>query len=193
MPCGVGGPARRRCEVFVAPRLRRPRRSPAESKADARPGLRLAQAITLFYEDRRLDDVLKDLSEKTMMDVVVDWAELSAGGFAPDQKVNVTLRHAQSAEDAISLLLASIKPVKTPGDALGWQVKKGTIVVSTRLQSTEVRVYDITDVIAMERHGDEMPADIVRFFRTTIEGIVAPESWIENGGIQGTIVSCTGG
>ncbi len=167
-------------------------KAPVESKEEARAKLRLGETITMFYEDRRLDNVLSDLTEKIRLDVIVDWAALRGAGFDPDQKVSFKIRQGEPAEAAITLLLSNIKSPKADAEGLGWQVRKGAIVVSTRSRSTEVRVYDIEDVITARRRADENLGPVVATLEHAIEAGVDPTSWVENGGTVGTMLELQG-
>jgi hypothetical protein len=142
---------------------------PTSRAADARTTAKLQKPVRIELNGVGLSDALEALADKAGVDVVTDWKALEGVSVARDAAVSLRLRQDVPAEQVLAWALRT-----AAGDALGFAIDHGVVVVSTKdhlSRMTVTRAYDVRSVHAS-------PHDIEELVRES----VSPRSWRQNGG-----------
>jgi hypothetical protein len=201
----AGGGARERAEAPFDAREVYP--SGQDEAVNTEVRARLGREVNLAMSGQHhLDDDLRILEEQVGVKIVVDWQALEHAGVRRDAAATVNLRRVP-AEKALKELLAEAGGAQV---ALRYVVEDGVVKVST-VEALDnrgpqfVRVFDVRDMIEPlqtrvefpargervtklgKKEGAEQRAEVVKEILGTIEEIVAPDTWVDNGGTVGTI------
>jgi type II secretory pathway component GspD/PulD (secretin) len=160
-----------------------------------------------------LEKVLSLLKDNMDVNMVVDWEALKRVGVERDSPVTVRLKEIPFRK-ALTTALATVEG----GERLAYAVEDGVLMISTKeaLEASKklvVQVYDIRDMLvvpsaagdmfsqlAWASAGHESPAamrekqraETIAGIMNTIKSTVAPDSWKETGGTQGSIRELNG-
>jgi hypothetical protein len=124
------------------------------------------------------------------VNIYVDWRELEEAGIGQSAPVNVNVKNV-AAGQVLKLALRGVSK------DLQYQIDEGVVVIFTanpapRAADLVTRAYDVTDLLAGPGANQPNPPDDRRQQKLSelaaiIRDTVAPESWRENGGGEGTI------
>jgi len=158
--------------------------SPAQTKPAARPAPQIEAQIMRLLDQKvaKLDfrnvpvgDVLDFLHEASGLNIQAEWNELSAAGIEKTHPISLELKtvSARAALEAICRLTgAQVR--------IGWDVRDGAVVISTREKLVSKMVVRVRDAFEMDPGADRAE----RFQKTlaTIQETVEPELWNTVGG-----------
>ena len=171
------------------------------------------------FENAPLGDVLKSLSGRAGLNLVVDWPALTAGGVDAKTPISIHLKNTKLwvAVDAVMMLANT--GVQDDDHKIAWDVQNGLMTVSNRRNTgdrqTIVRVYDVTGLMRQperwrmklglpvldenqssgSRNQQQARPDIdteLDAIKSFVEESVDSGSWKDNGGDIGSIATFAG-
>ncbi len=189
-------------------------RYPGEKPEEAELYARLASArLDVTAENEAFGQILDHIAASQHLNIQVNWPALTTAGVDRKTAISVSL-HGVPIAKALYVVLSEAGGAVNP---LGYTVEGNVIQVSTKddLQSDKYRVvsvYPIQDFLLIPFQDDEgppplelmptppAPMDAATAFRKhksgrlihLIETVVAPTSWLDNGGVIGSIVELNG-
>ncbi|MBI5765041.1 MAG: hypothetical protein HZA51_16115 [Planctomycetes bacterium] len=132
-----------------------------------------AVASELVFEAKRFEDVIENLRALTGLNIVPNWAALSAAAIEKEAEVNLKLQGVKY-EKALQLILNAVGGGETE---LAYEIDDGVVTVSTKedLSRNKVtRVYNVQDLIIT-----------VPTFRSRFTPYNVPQSQNQQGGLGG--------
>jgi hypothetical protein len=142
---------------------------PSSRAADARTTAKLQKAVPVELNGVGLADALDMLADKAGIDVVTDWKALESAGVNRDAAVSLRFRQEVPAEQVLTWVLRT-----ATGDAAGFAIDHGVVVVSTKEQLDRMvltRAYDVRSIHASPNDMEEL-----------VRESVSPGSWRQSGG-----------
>lgn len=154
------------------------RRTGSEESAESdstRVARKKLQAVApeLAFEAKRFEDVIENLRALTGLNIVPNWAALSAAAIEKEAEVNLKLQGVKY-EKALQLILNAVGAGETE---LAYEIDDGVVTVSTKedLSRNKVtRVYNVQDLIIT-----------VPTFRSRFTPYNVPQSQNQQGGLGG--------
>lgn len=154
------------------------RRTGSEESAESdstRVARKKLQAVApeLAFEAKRFEDVIENLRALTGLNIVPNWAALSAAAIEKEAEVNLKLQGVKY-EKALQLILNAVGGGETE---LAYEIDDGVVTVSTKedLSRNKVtRVYNVQDLIIT-----------VPTFRSRFTPYNVPQSQNQQGGLGG--------
>ena len=145
--------------------------SGGESEANRRVALRLREAIPVDFESNQLSSVIEFLRGTTGQNFFVNWAALEQAGVEKDAPVTLTLNNVP-ADRILKLVLQQVSSGDL--DQIDYSIIDGIVNISTvrdLQRSTEIRNYDIRDLLVQVPNFTEAPAfDLTNVLQNTTSG-----------------------
>ncbi|MCC7145650.1 MAG: hypothetical protein IT443_04320 [Phycisphaeraceae bacterium] len=129
-----------------------------DSEVNRKVAAKLREPIPMNFEGARLDEVLSYIRSTTGVSLYINWAALSEAGIEPGMPVTVQLDNV-TVERALQLVLDQAS-VLNPLDPVIYTIVDGYIHISTQsnlTRVTEIRVYDIRDLLVQVPHFTDAP------------------------------------
>lgn len=129
-----------------------------ESEVNRRVELALREPIPADFENNQLSSVIEFLRNSTGQNFFVNWSALEAVGVEQDAPVTLKLNNVP-AERVLRLVLSQVSANDL--DPVGFSVIEGIVTISTLRdlqRSTEIRNYDIRDLLVQVPNFSEAPA-----------------------------------
>jgi hypothetical protein len=143
--------------------------------ADAQTTGKLQKGVPLDLNGVGLADALTELADKAGVDIITDWKALEGASVDRDAQVTLRFRQAVPAEQVLAWVLRS-----AAGDALGFAIDHGVVVVSTKEQLDRMvltRAYDVRPIHASPNEIEEL-----------VRQSISPGSWRQSGGPSSALV-----
>jgi hypothetical protein len=120
--------------------------------------IRLSRGVTIKFDQQRLEDVMKYLTDYTGADFEVLWRDdQHSDGLDPEQTLTLDVKGVSS----LTLLEKVLEKAQTEDDENTWQVSKyGTIQVGPKSRLNKFKrteIYDINDLLVDLPRYDEVP------------------------------------
>jgi len=130
------------------------------------------------FDGVALADVADFLRDVSGANIVIEWGPLAAAGVERNSPVSLRVKNVKFGR-ALDLALSSAGGGTVP---IGYSVDGNIIRISTLEhldRMTDVRAYDVRDIVPAEMAMDELAKTIV--------DMIATESWRDNGGAVGAL------
>lgn len=125
---------------------------------------KLSRPVTIDYNSVPLMHAIKDLSEQTGTQLIVNWPALELVGIDPATLVASTLKDIP-ARVAIQLILEQVSANAFDEDKLGLTIDEGFAKISTRRDlktDTDTRVYDINELLAQRTIVTQLKGELMQ-------------------------------
>jgi hypothetical protein len=121
--------------------------------------MKMGRAVTIKFEEQRLEEVMDYLATLTGADLEVLWRdERNADGLDPEQTVTLKVENVS----ALTLLEKVLERAQTEDEENSWQLSKyGSLQVGPKSRLNKYKrteIYDINDLLVELPRYDEVPA-----------------------------------
>lgn len=138
----------------------------------------LDKIVSLNNNNFTLQQVVDFIREVTDTNLVMNWAALELVGIDQDAIVSLSLSNV-TAEQLLQLMLEQVSADAFDDDKAGYIFQDGLVKVSTRRDLkiiTEIRVYDVTDLVGKGRHRVGLSEQINVLIQETVGD---PDEWLD--------------
>ena len=168
----------------------------AVEDADARAEKQLARELPgVRFDNVSLGDAIDFLRDVSGANIFVNWRALEAAGIERNAPVTTRLKNVKLSR-AIEHILQNVGGGRIE---LGFVVKEGVVTISTTEdldRDTEVRVYDVRDLIVVEEKDEKAAQkkreELVTSIIDMLQETVHPDSWVAKGGKIGNVRHLSG-
>jgi len=129
-----------------------------ESEINRRVAATLKQSVPVNFDATRLDNVIDFIRDATGLKFFVNWLALEEVGVEPDMPISLQLDNVP-ADLALRLILEQASAF-SPLDPVTFSVVEGIVTIATQsnlTRATEIRVYDIRDLLVQVPHFTDAP------------------------------------
>ena len=123
--------------------------SSGESEANRTAQLALNRVVTVNFDATNLGSIIDYIRDTTGANIAVNWPALELAGIDQDTLISITLARVP-ADQLLDLVLEQASAENFDDDKAGYSIIRGIIQISTLSDlktSTEVRIYDIRDLL----------------------------------------------
>ncbi|MCC7406759.1 MAG: hypothetical protein IT442_01725 [Phycisphaeraceae bacterium] len=131
----------------------------ADSEINRKTSAKLKQTVPINFDAQRLDTVFNYLRNVGQVEFYINWPALAEAGIEPDSPITINL-DSVTIERALQLVLDQLQ-VLSPLDPVSYTIADGYVHISTRSnlqRTTEIRVYDIRDLLVQVPNFTDAPA-----------------------------------